>query len=134
MDRYLELNRILSLAGHVVYSIATRSSSSDYTPGSPDPLTPFEKETLDLVHLRKIQESDGVVLITDDEGYVGESTKREIKWAQMLGKNIYLTKESLEMLTRETVDLDPAKSIRRVLRDEKRREEHAKLHANEEED
>lgn len=83
MDKYLEVNRKLSLAGHTVYSIATRSTSAEYTPGSADALTPQEKETLDLVHLLKIQGSDECFVITDETGYVGESTKREIKWAGM---------------------------------------------------
>ena len=43
---------------------------------------------LDLVHLRKIQESDAVVLVTDETGYYGDSTKRELIWAEMLNKSI----------------------------------------------
>lgn len=97
MDRYLEVNRKLSLAGHVVYSIATRSSSADYRfkenpdnkegriEPTPDALTPSEKETLDLVHLVKILESEQVFVVTDESGYIGDSTKREIKWAVMHG-------------------------------------------------
>lgn len=83
MDKYMEINRRLSLAGHVVYSIATRSSSVAYAQDSDAPLTPDEKDTLDLVHLLKIQESDACFLITDDSKYVGDSTKREMKWAVM---------------------------------------------------
>lgn len=89
MDKYLEVNRKLSLAGHVVYSIATRSTSAEYQPNSIDPLTPDEKETLDLVHLQKILESDECFVITDETGYVGESTRREIKWASMNGVDVY---------------------------------------------
>lgn len=84
MDKYMEINRKLSLAGHVVYSIATRSSSVDPQIGPQiGPLTADEKETLDLVHLLKIQESDACFLITDAARYVGESTRREMKWAVM---------------------------------------------------
>jgi hypothetical protein len=77
-DKYDEMNKRLSLGGHVVYSIAMVSTGNT--------LEPDQKETLDLVHLRKIQESEAVVLITDEDGYIGESTRREIKWATMLSK------------------------------------------------
>jgi hypothetical protein len=91
MDQYLEVNRQLSMAGHVVYSVATRSSSAAYEKSKDTvELTEDEKETLDLVHLLKIQNSDVCVLITDAAGYVGTSTKREIKWAQMMGKQVLL--------------------------------------------
>ena len=75
LGKYEEVNRKLSLAGHVVYSIATVTSKVD--------ISANDKETLDLVHLLKIQESDACFLITDEAKYVGESTKREMKWAVM---------------------------------------------------
>lgn len=84
LDRYIEANRRLTLEGHVVYSIAMISTSA----GSAV-VSEAEKQILDLVHLRKIQESEGVVLITDETGYIGFSTKREIQWTQMLGKSLY---------------------------------------------
>lgn len=87
LDEYHRANKLLTLAGHIVYSIAMVSSSERGTDG-PN-ISEDEKETLDLVHLRKIQESDIVALITDKSRYVGASTKREIKWAYMLGKPIY---------------------------------------------
>ena len=80
-DKYADINRKLSLAGHVVYTIATRSSSQPQE--GIDPLTEEEKEILDLVHLLKIQESDACFLITDEQKYVGTSTKREMRWAVM---------------------------------------------------
>jgi hypothetical protein len=85
IDKYNEINRKLSLAGHVVYSVATGSSSKmagDFPPLKLE-LSTDEKETLDLVHLLKIQESDCCFLITDEKKYIGESTRREIKWAVM---------------------------------------------------
>src|SRR4051812_17282493 len=84
-EKYREVNRKLSLAGHIVYSIATTSTSADGF----DPLEPHEKETLDLVHLKKITESEECFVITDQTGYVGESTRREIKWAPMNGIEVY---------------------------------------------
>jgi len=82
-DQYDELNRRLTLAGHVVYSIAQVSTSAGTE------LDPDDKMVLDLVHLRKIQESEGVVLVTDESRYIGFSTRREMIWARMLSKPIY---------------------------------------------
>ena len=86
MPQYIEANRKLTLQGHIVYTVATISSSTAETKSD---ISEDEKQILDLVHLRKIQESDGIVIITDETGYIGFSTKREIQWAQMLGKWIY---------------------------------------------
>ena len=114
MDKYLEVNRRLSLGGHIVYSVATRSSGSDYgKPKDAVDLTEDEKETLDLVHLQKILRSDAVVLITDATGYYGSSTKREIKWALMLGKPVVLP-EHVNGLNMEKAFEDIQESIASV--------------------
>jgi hypothetical protein len=81
-DQYAEANRKLTLAGHVVYSIATVSSAAG------EELPEDQKMVLDLVHLRKIQESDCIALITDATGYYGFSTKREMIWTGMIGKDL----------------------------------------------
>lgn len=87
MTGYHDLNRLLTLAGYVVYTVAMVNSAERGTAG---PNIPAEdKETLDLVHLLKIQESDAVCLVTNKEGYVGNSTRREIKWAAMSNKQFY---------------------------------------------
>lgn len=92
MDEYRKVNRELTLAGHIVYSVATISSSAagEHIKAEDRGITDDEKETLDLVHLLKISNSDACVLITDLSGYVGYSTKREIKWCSMLGKQVIL--------------------------------------------
>lgn len=52
------------------------------------------KPMLDELHLRKIDLADEV-LILDVEGYIGESTRKEIRYAEELGKSIrYLSEES----------------------------------------
>lgn len=48
-------------------------------------VAPEVKEALDLLHLRKIDLADEVVVVTVD-GYVGESTTREIEYARRTGK------------------------------------------------
>lgn len=117
LDRYQEVNRKLSLAGHVVYSIAAITSAAQVG-SKEDPITPDEKETLDLVHLLKIQESEALYLITDETGYIGESTRREIKWAQMLGIKVYLTNHALEEHLLKYIAPDIPGDIRRVIRSE----------------
>jgi hypothetical protein len=50
-------------------------------------LTEDEKIFLDVLHLRKIELSDSILVINVND-YIGESTKREIKFAESLGKKI----------------------------------------------
>lgn len=82
MEQYVEANRRLTLEGHVVYTVAAISTASG------GELPEDQKMVLDLVHLRKIQESDCVALISDETGYYGFSTKREMIWAGMIGKDL----------------------------------------------
>jgi hypothetical protein len=73
------LNRKLTLEGNVVYSVAF-FGGSDQTE-----LSPEQKKNLDAVHLKKIDNSDGIFVINVD-GYIGESTAREISYAESTGK------------------------------------------------
>lgn len=75
------INKQLSLEGHVVYSVAF------YAHADNDPLKPEQKMKLDEVHCRKIDNSDGIFVI-DLDGYIGESTRNEIAYAQQTGKFI----------------------------------------------
>ena len=52
--------------------------------------TPEQKADLDALHLRKIDLADRV-LVVNPGGYVGESTRREIAYAQAAGKPITFT-------------------------------------------
>ena len=59
-----------------------------------------QKMMLDLIHLSKIEESDAI-LVVDVDWYIGESTQREMMWAKIRGKVVYLASEQprLGMLT-----------------------------------
>jgi len=85
-EEYEAVNASLSKRGHVVYSVSSFGHSGDV-------LTADDKEILDLVHLRKIMESDCIMVVGSVEGrpYVGDSTRREIRWAKMLGKQVWFT-------------------------------------------
>jgi len=83
-ELFYKLNRDLSLAGHVVYSLGAypdKESSKDW-------MTPEQKVVLDLVHLAKIENSE-MILVIDPEGYIGESTRKEIHYALLRHKAVW---------------------------------------------
>lgn len=79
--QFEEWNLRLSKQGHVVYSCAGFGHAGDT-------LTAEEKARLDQVHLWKIDHSEGIVVLNVD-GYIGESTAREIEYARKTGKQIW---------------------------------------------
>ena len=82
--QFKEMNKRLTLAGHVVYSVACYPSDND----GKDWYSPEQKAVLDTVHLAKIDNSDGIVVL-DVDGYIGDSTKREIAHAEKTGKRVW---------------------------------------------
>lgn len=86
MNQFNEANVALSLAGHLVYSVAT-STKEDFQP------TEDQKIALDAVHLSKIEESDAVMVVgrqeEDGSMYIGDSTRREMMFARIRDKPIY---------------------------------------------
>lgn len=93
-SEYAKVNAQLTLAGHLVYSVAMWSHDERIEP------TPAQKTTLDLVHLAKIEESDAIAVLNVG-GYIGESTLREIEWALMRDKPVFW----LEPATTLTLDI-----------------------------
>lgn len=77
-------NEILTLAGHTVFSLACFPSVK----GAKGWYTAAEKLELDAAHLRKIDASDGIVVL-NPWAYIGESTLREIRYADTAGKLQY---------------------------------------------
>lgn len=75
----------LALKGHIPYSMVVLPSQKG---GKRDWYTAGQKEMLDLIHLAKIEESD-CILVVDTDGYIGDSTKREIAWANTRGKTVF---------------------------------------------
>lgn len=73
-------NRELTLAGAIVVA----PTEADESP------TPEQVAVLDALHLRKIDLADRVVIINPG-GYVGESTRKEIAYAEAAGKPIAFT-------------------------------------------
>lgn len=79
---FREANLRETLAGRIVLSIGCDTKSdADLALGG------VEKEALDLLHLFKIDLADEI-LVLNVGGYIGQSTRREIAYACMLGKEI----------------------------------------------
>jgi hypothetical protein len=82
-DAFRAANLRETLAGKIVLSIGCDFKSDDALG-----LTEEDKTRLDELHLRKIDLADEV-LILNVGGYVGESTRREIEYANKTGKPIF---------------------------------------------
>lgn len=79
-EQFLEAQRRLTLDGNIVISVGLFGHSGDE-----EVWKPGVKEMLDDMHLRKIDLADEIFVINVD-GYVGESTRREIAYAKQMGK------------------------------------------------
>jgi hypothetical protein len=91
---FAEVNQRLTMEGCVVISVGTFSLPDlpdyDWTADSSD-----LKGRLGGLHFQKIRMADEVYIV-DPGGYVGESTRREIAYAESLGKPVrYLSRERL---------------------------------------
>ena len=91
---FAEVNQRLTMEGCVVISLGMFSLPDlpdyDWTVDSSD-----LKGRLGGVHFQKIRMADEVYIV-DPGGYVGESTRREIAYAESLGKPVrYLSRERL---------------------------------------
>jgi hypothetical protein len=70
----------LTLEGKIVISVGLFGHSGD-------PITEEQKAMLDELHLRKIDIADTVYIINFNN-YIGESTRKEIEYAEKHGKKI----------------------------------------------
>lgn len=85
-----EWRKKLTLEGKIVLGVEiTLPQSTREDPQHSDYKT---KQTLDELHLRKIDLSDEIMVLNVD-GYIGETTKREIKYALATNKKIRYLKE-----------------------------------------
>lgn len=88
-EEYIEVNRIFTLQGKIVLAPA------HFHHGGDGPLSDEQKAMLDDLHFRKIELSDSIFVI-DVDGYIGESTKREIEYAEKLGREVeYLSDKKM---------------------------------------
>ena len=81
-EQYLEAQKRLTLEGNIVISVGLFGHSGDdevWTEGT--------KAMLDDMHKRKIDMADEIFVINVG-GYIGESTRSEIAYAEVLGKGV----------------------------------------------
>ena len=82
-ETFLEVNNKLTAKGYIVLSIGVIKSKAVMLNKSDTEL----KKMIDLLHREKISMSDSIFVI-DVDGYIGESTKGEIEFAEKHGKRI----------------------------------------------
>ena len=80
---FTEANRRETMAGRIVVAPGVFAHSGDQ-------LTEEDKRRLDELHLRKIDMADSV-LVVNPGGYIGDSTRREIDYANRTGKPVAYT-------------------------------------------
>lgn len=76
-EAFTAVNRLCTLAGAIVLAPGVFAHAGD-------DLNEDEKQFLDLLHLRKIDLADEVIIVMVD-GYVGSSTRHEITYAMASG-------------------------------------------------
>lgn len=81
-EQFFQVQKELTLKGCIVISVGLFGHSGDQ-----EVWNEGVKEMLDDMHLRKIDLADEIFVINVD-GYIGESTRREIAYAQKTGKKV----------------------------------------------
>lgn len=81
-EQYLEAQKRLTLEGNIVISVGLFGHSGD-----DEVWTEGKKAMLDDMHLRKIDMADEVFVINVG-GYIGSSTRNEIKYVMDNGKEV----------------------------------------------
>lgn len=81
-DDFLKMQKELTLAGNIVISVGLFGHSGDN-----EVWTENTKAMLDDMHKRKIDIADEIFVINTN-GYIGESTKSEIEYANKTGKKV----------------------------------------------
>ena len=86
-DDFERINRELTLLGNIVVSVGCFGHAGDT-------FTDEQKIMLDDIHKRKIDMADAIYVINKD-GYIGSSTRSEIKYAIAHGKQVILMEDDL---------------------------------------
>ena len=93
-DEFLKVQKDLTLKGNIVISVGLFGHSGDpeVWENMDEGTLTKTKEMLDDMHKRKIDMADEIFVINVG-GYIGESTKSEIEYAELHGKRVnYLQK------------------------------------------
>lgn len=84
---FQEANYQETMAGKIVLTVGFYPHATAEMHGETIGITPEQKADLDTLHLDKIAMADEVLILNVD-GYVGDSTRREIAYARALGKPV----------------------------------------------
>ena len=87
-SEFEHVNRELTLLGNIVLAPGVFGHSGAV-------ISDAQKESLDMLHFEKVAIADWVCVV-DVDGYIGESTTREIKLARTMGKPIYYISKGWE--------------------------------------
>ena len=88
-DEFMQAQKRLTLEGNIVISVGLFGHSGDQEvwENMDEGTLTKTKEMLDDMHKRKIDMADSIYVINVD-GYIGESTRSEIEYAKLHGKEI----------------------------------------------
>lgn len=86
-DAFMEAQKKLTLDGNIVINVGVfgHSGDNEVWEGMDEDTLTNTKIMLDDIHKRKIDMADEIFVINVD-GYIGESTKSEIAYAEQTGK------------------------------------------------
>lgn len=92
-DQFQQANYTETMAGRIVLSVGFYPhAKAEHGHGEGVDHNSAEKVALDELHKRKIDLADEVLVVSDESGYIGDSTRSEIAYAAKLGRPIrYLT-------------------------------------------
>ena len=93
-EEFMKAQKDLTLKGNIVISVGLfgHSGDSEVWENMDEGTLTKTKEMLDDMHKRKIDMADEIFVINVG-GYIGESTKSEIKYAKNTGKKIHYLEE-----------------------------------------
>ncbi len=88
-EQFMEAQKRLTLEGKIVISVGLfgHSGDSEVWDGMDEGMLSKTKEMLDDMHKRKIDMADSIFVINVG-GYIGDSTRSEIAYAEAHGKEI----------------------------------------------
>ena len=88
-DAFMEVQKQLTLEGNIVISVGLfgHSGDNEVWENMDEGTLTKTKEMLDDMHKRKIDMADEIFVINVN-GYIGDSTRSEIAYAQQTGKKV----------------------------------------------
>lgn len=97
-DRFMEVQKHLTLEGNIVISVGLfgHSGDNEVWENMDEGTLTKTKEMLDDMHKRKIDMSDEIYVINVG-GYIGDSTRSEIEYARATGKPVRYLEEGNEL-------------------------------------